>query len=120
MTDPTTTMADLTAREMTMMTPERVMKFAHSGRTTKTYANDELDALLLSVRTASINKSRDKVPTLATAYYKDGEGKWVVATPQTSNPKQRGQLKTTTERSLRKLNQVDRMRAKLKKGAGES
>jgi hypothetical protein len=87
----------------------------HAGREHADYTPDELEATKTLIQTTAFKGHEVKTPHLPLLYTKNEEGKWEATTPLGGDAKIQGQLKARATLTTRKMNQIERMRARLKK-----
>jgi hypothetical protein len=85
----------------------------HAFREHSPSTPDELEATKTLIRTTAFKGHEKKTPHLPLLYTRNEEGKWEATTPLGGDAKIQGQLKARATLTLGKMNQIDRMRAKL-------
>jgi len=85
----------------------------HTGREHTNPTPDEEEAMKTLITNTAFKGHEVKTPHLPLLYTRNEEGKWEATTPLGGDAKIQGQLKARATLTLAKMNQIDRMRAKL-------
>lgn len=92
----------------------------HTGRFFDTPTPEDIAATRAALANTNIKGHAMKTPHIPLYYTRDENGHWTADMPLTGDAKQRGTMKARAELATRKLNLVERLRAKLAaKKAGE-
>jgi len=85
----------------------------HEGRENCATTHEDAETIKKLIQTTAFKGHEVKTPHLPLFYTKNEEGKWEATTPLTGDAKIQGSLKARATLTLAKMNQIDRMRAKL-------
>lgn len=100
-----------------LWTADSLKRVAHRGgmRQQQGLTPDERSSLRTAVAETVVNEDNLKRPTIPLLYHRDEDGKWTATVPRSANARQSGGMKARTTLGIKKLTQIDRMRATLAK-----